>query len=339
MRRPSRSPRLATLCVQGLSASSTNDDTTQIMVLPELVRVLYERTDWHPIDAVVLPGGFFHFAHSLAGVHYVRHRELLGSQRAVAAITATVGLLDLLSPGLRLVTGSLFTPPGEREPVGQASLAFDQDGLVGIAEDLFPSAPTAHRLHGNNYRAPERFIDLPSGSVALLSACYDIFGISHTGNKTIVRSPSIRPNPRIRGSTKARHRGPDEAHDSALAEWAKLIAEHAPDVAIATVQRFDDEGLDSGWHDHGLARASASLGGAFAVGAAHLEESLLRSSGSTLAAFGVPRHHLSGGSSQIPQGLTPIRSLRFEIPGAKALLRLFQPPPRECPVRQARVAA
>jgi hypothetical protein len=64
MRRPTRSPRLATLCLQGDTAASTKDKINRAPLLEEAVRVLQQQGTWHPIDALVLPGGFSNYARS-----------------------------------------------------------------------------------------------------------------------------------------------------------------------------------------------------------------------------------------------------------------------------------
>ena len=115
--------------------------------------------------------------------------------------------------------------------------------------------------------------------------------------------------------------------DGALAAWAELLASRAPDVAIASIHGFDGPASDRHWQRHGIARASAALGGALVVAAAHFER--LPSSGtSTLAACGVPKRHLTTGAARPACALRPSLSLPIvNRSGSSAMLRLFEAPP------------
>jgi hypothetical protein len=71
MRRPTRSPRLATLCLQGNTATSTKDNAARVPLLEQVVRVLQQVRAWYPIDAPVLPGGFFWLPRSLGATSLI----------------------------------------------------------------------------------------------------------------------------------------------------------------------------------------------------------------------------------------------------------------------------
>ena len=331
MRRPTRSPRLATLCVQGYTAASTRDNANRISIIEGLVSTLRMRADWHPIDAIVLPGGFFWLSQVLGYTTFERRRELISQERFSAAVCGVLRQLQELSPGIRLVTGVMARPRDKTERVEQACLAFDKDGLIGAARKLFP---TRNESRGRRYMSPfiddyrsaERFIDLPNGSKALLNSCYDLFGTADTGNGSGARRAAIRALrlPRVRlleGDEEFR-----ASRDAGLTAWADLVATQEPDVLLAAIHAFEIPGRDGYWQRHGIARASAALKGALTVGAAHFLERLPEE-GSTLAASGVPRTALSAGVSRRAYSLAPFQSLSFTAKdGTPALLRLFQPP-------------
>jgi hypothetical protein len=95
------------------------------------------------------------------------------------------------------------------------------------------------------------------------------------------------------------------------------------------VHRFQQPGRDIFWQRHGLATASAALGGGLAVGAAFFTDRLPDERArwsSPLAACGVPREHLSQGLYRPARRFEPIAALT--INGRRkgrphALVRLF----------------
>lgn len=334
MRRPDRSPRLATLCVQGQPAASTKDNADRAIVLTELTRILSEQRDWHPLDAILLPGGFFRLARAVGASSFARRHELIRKERITDAIGTALAKLDSLSPGLRLVMGVRATPRDPSESVEQVCLAFDRTGLIGAARKMFPTRREGGRRkfmspYVEDYRSAERFITLPNGSTALLNACYDLFGVADVGTETATRRHAICRIIHSRGRTKAGDEGFRAIRDVALSDWAQLLADRQPDVLLAAIHFFQSPGRDGYWQRHGIATASASANGALALGAAHFDDSL-PDSGSTLAACRVPRSHLQDGVERQARSLAPLRTLTFGAPnGIRAVLRLFTPPPKK----------
>ncbi len=321
MRRPDRSPRLATLCVQGQPAASTKDNADRAIVLTELTRILSEQGDWHPIDAILLPGGFFRLARAVGASSFPRRRELIGKERITGSISAALAKLDPLSPGLRLVMGVRATPRDPSESVEQVCLAFDRTGLIGAARKMFPTRGEGGRRKFmspciEDYRSAKRFIELPNGSTALLNACYDLFGVADVGTDTATRRHAICRIIHSRGRTKAGEEGFRAIRDEALSDWAQLLADRQPDVLLAAIHFFQSPGRDGYWQRHGIATASASTNGALALGAAHFG-GCLPDSGSTLAACRVPRSHLQDGVERQARSLAPLRTLTFEAPNGR----------------------
>jgi len=114
-----------------------------------------------------------------------------------------------------------------------------------------------------------------------------------------------------------------------VAEWRQLLAAQSPDVALTAVHRFQQPGRDIFWQRHGLATASAALGGGLAVGAAFFTDRLPDGRdrwSSPLAACGVPREHLSQGLHRPARRFEPIAALtinRRQKGKLLALVRLF----------------
>jgi len=342
MRRPTRSPRLATLCLQGNTAASTKDNAARVPLLKRVVHVLRQERAWHPIDALVLPGGFFWLSRSLGATTFAQRRALVSAERFTADITAALAQLQELSPGIRLVTGVMAQPRNKTERTEQACLAFDQTGLIGAGRKMFPTQAESRGRRfmtpfADDYRSSERFVDLPNGSLAALHSCYDLFGTADHGSGGGARRSAIRVLRDNGGRVEQGHEGFRASRDSSLAAWADLVAANAPDVLVATIHAFERPGLDGYWQRHGIARASAAHGGALTIGAAHFLDSLPRD-GSTLAAYGVPKRELSAGVSRRAHGLTALHAGVVAVQGMTALLRVFEPPQQLWKAKNGRAA-
>jgi len=113
------------------------------------------------------------------------------------------------------------------------------------------------------------------------------------------------------------------------AEWGQLLTDQRVDVVLAAVHRFQQPGRDIFWQRHGLATASAALGGGLAVGAAFFTDRLPDGRdrwSSPLAACGVPREHLSQGLHRPARRFEPIAALTINGQRngkPRALVRLF----------------
>jgi predicted amidohydrolase len=342
MRRPVRSPRLATLCLQGNTATSTKVNAARVPLLEEAVRVLRKERVWHPIDALVLPGGFFWLSRSLGPTTFERRQSLIAAERFVPAITTALEELKELSPGIRLVTGVMAQPRDKIERTEQACLAFDRTGLIGAARKRFPTQAESRGRRfmtpfADDYRSGERFVNLPNGSLAALHSCYDLFGTADHGSGGGARRSAIKVLRNKGGRVGEGHESFRASRDTSLAAWADLVAAKTPDVLLATIHAFERPGLDGYWQRHGIARASAAHGGAITIGAAHFLDSLPRD-GSTLAAYGVPKRELSAGVSRRAHSLTPLYSAVVTAHGMNALLRVFEPPQSRWRAKNGRAA-
>jgi hypothetical protein len=302
-------------------------------LLPEIVRALVELPNWHPIDAIVLPGGFFRMAQALGATTFAQRQALVRGENFAIAARATVGLLEGQSPGIRLVTGVLATPRDRTERTEQLNLAFCAHGLVGAARKIFPTAADTEggrfiTPYIGDYSSPQRLINLANGGGALLSACYDLFGAADFGSEGTSRRNAIRRLLTKHGSLSQDDEGFVETRRACLAAWGKLIGEHQPDVALATIHGFIRPGVDGYWQRHGIARASAALNGALVAAGAHFRIGLPQPHASTLAACNVPASHLDAGLLRLAHPLLPIASQLIEGPnGLQGLLRLFTPLP------------
>src|SRR3954471_17478530 len=109
MRRPHRSPRLATLCLQGNTAASTKSNPQRSAILAEVITRLCEQPEWHPLDALVLPGGYFRLSRALGALGFEQRRQQVEREPFVSAIKVDLRRLQSLSPDMRLVVGVMAT--------------------------------------------------------------------------------------------------------------------------------------------------------------------------------------------------------------------------------------
>jgi hypothetical protein len=328
MRRPIRSPRLATLCLQGNTANSPKDNPERIAILSEVLFHLRQRDEWHPLDAVLLPGGYFRLSRTLGALPFEQRKRQVEQESFASAIGDQLEQLQSLSPGLRLVLGVMATPRQKAERTEQASIAFGREGVIGLARKMFP---TTAETRGRRYMSPciddfsskQRFITLSNGSLALLNSCYDLFGAADGATTMGSRRLAIRALRQGKDHLTHRDEGFGSVRGGALSAWHSLVTELQPDVLMASIHAFERPGLDGYWQRHGIARASAGFKGALAVGAAHFLERL-PDEGSTLAAIGVPRSALSAGVNRRAFSLAATRALAWRTKqGTSVLLRLF----------------
>lgn len=153
-------------------------------------------------------------------------------------------------------------------------VAFAPYGVIGIGQKVWPAEGDTNWdgrppvvCYPADFSSPHRVVTLANGSRALLCACYDVFGVAEA---------LIGPTARMR---YIRYVAADQRYDGAgagfvavrrrlVAEWGQLLADQRIDVALAAVHRFQQPGRDIFWQRHGLATASAALGGGLTVGAA-----------------------------------------------------------------------
>ena len=243
--------------------------------------------------------------------------------------------LDAAHPGALIVVGIDSVPYSSDDHGDQMCVAFSPYGVIGIGRKVWPADGDTNWdgrppvvCYPADFGSPHRIVTLANGSRALLCACYDVFGVAEA---------IVGPTARIR---YIRYLAPDQRYDGAgagfvavrrrlVAEWGQLLADQRVDVALTAVHRFQQPGRDIFWQRHGLATASAALGGGLAVGAAFFTDRLPDGRdrwSSPLAACGVPREHLSQGLHRPARRFEPIAALTINgrrNGKPRALVRLF----------------
>jgi hypothetical protein len=243
--------------------------------------------------------------------------------------------LDAAHAGALIVVGIDSMPHSSGDHGDQMCVGFSPYGVVGIGRKVWPADGDTNWdghppvvCYPADFVSPHRIVTLANGSRALLCACYDVFGVAEA---------IIGPTARIR---YIRYLAPDQRDEDTgagfmavrrrlVAEWGQLLTDQRADVALTAVHRFQQPGRDIFWQRHGLATASAALGGGLAVGAAFFTDRLPDEGdrwSSPLAACGVPREHLSQGLHRPARRFEPVAALTINgrrNGKPRALVRLF----------------
>lgn len=328
-----RPPRVVTVCVQGRKPSRLSRNARASLLLDQAVDAVISRVDWHPVDAIVFPGGFFRSPVYVGNHPHSERAAALEAADFGQAVIAAAYRLDAAHPGALIVVGIDSVPYSSDDHGDQLCVAFSPYGVIGIGRKVWPADGDTNWdgrppvvCYPADFGSPHRIVTLANGSRALLCACYDVFGVAEA---------LIGPTARMR---YIRYLAPDQLDDGAgfvavrrslVAEWRQLLADQRVDVVLTAVHRFQQPGRDIFWQRHGLATASAALGGGLAVGAAFFTDRLPDGRdrwSSPLAACGVPREHLGQGLHRPALRFEPITVLTInDRRNGKphALVRLF----------------
>jgi len=328
-----RPPRIVTVCVLGRKLKHPKHNARSIRLLGQVVDAVIGRVDWHPVDAMVFPGGFFRSPVYVGNQSPSERAAALESTDFGQAVMAATYRLDAAHPGALIVVGIDSVPYSSNDHGDQMCVAFSPYGVIGIGRKVWPADGDTNWdgrppvvCYPADFGSPYRIVTLANGSRALLCACYDVFGVAEA---------IVGPTTRIR---YIRYLAPDQLDDGAgfvavrrrlVAEWGQLLTDQRVNVALTAVHRFQQPGRDIFWQRHGLATASAALGGGLAVGAAFFTNRLpdVRDRWSSpLAACSVPREHLSQGLHRLARRFEPIEALTINgrrNGKPRALVRLF----------------
>lgn len=315
--------RIASYCHQGVDKSGAENES-RLQVLNDLIKQITSEPDWHNLDALILPGGFFEI-----------EQQRIEDSSLFPLLKRLARALDKTSPGAHLVIG-VDTRPSERKGRlfggQQLALAFNKAGISGFARKIFPVEEDINGqkwpvmlVHETDFTDQSRYISLKSGGEAALCVCYDMFGLADTlrGKKHKLGKIAILEGDDgvIYAGTEARKR----LKTKTFPEYRAIIDQKSEDLraALATIHRFAASGRDVFWHRHGIASASAGLNGAAAIGAAHFGK-LPKSGQSTLASHNVPRAHLDAVMQRRKHSAQPERDVIVGDTGSPAgIARLF----------------
>lgn len=294
-------PRIVSVCIEGKPARKPKHNKRRGRALLAIVRSVLAK-DWGRIDAVLLPGGYFHLAKRISELDHNARVAALQRERSFPAIKKASQCLSRRHPGAILVLGLDSKPRGKGRPWDQICIALRAGKIVAVAPKIFPTKGDG-RDDGSvivpnvdDYGSDQRFVDLPSGRRALLCTCYDTFGVAEA-----VTGPGRRANLIRWLYTKARgrHRVRDRKTVVAcLKVWKDAVARNRPSVVLSAIHAFAALGRDGYWQRHGISAASAALDGALSVGAAHYRRLPKSASKSTLSDKQRSKAYLKRGNSR-----------------------------------------
>jgi hypothetical protein len=278
-------------------------------LLIRIVEAVSGHADWPAVDAISLPGGFLRLRKPIGSLGEHDRRSALLATKAAGLCAEISHALDQRHPGTVLVVG-IDTDPWSRKIGGdQLVTAWQAGALVGLARKTFPSdgdtngKQPPYPLFDLDFASRSRFVTLRSGHRALLLGCYDAFGtrsLVHSRHADLVAMRLARDR------TGDLHEPSLALRRYFLVRWRALIRAHPPDLALCAIHGFKRPGMDGYWQRHGIAGASAALGGIPVIGAAHFNKALPASiDRSVLAASGVPLSHLDLGPHRPMQALAP----------------------------------
>lgn len=277
---------VATAAVRGTVSRTPANNRKRERLLRDIVDHLDR--DGSPLGALVLPGGFFclqqHVGHR---PHPDRVEAILGAPFA-PALLAAASALNNQHQGSLLVVG--IDSVGRKSEGGdQFCVALNPEGVVGLARKVFPvRGGEGLIVSANDFGDPSRVVPMPGGHKALLCACYDGFGISSADEKASLVQ-------RLRVGDRVVSRG-DRAFRRHLASGVARQTElqRTATVALIAIHGFRDGGTSTMWQRHGIASASAALGGGFVAAGAHFAPLPSSANRQTLCSLRVPRAHLEG---------------------------------------------
>lgn len=268
--------RVASCSVRGLpDIVSVPRNVRRRELLGEIVESLREHA---PVDAIVLPGGYFveGKANAYLCLSFDERCELLKSASFAGDVLSAVEVLDKQRRGALLIFG-VDTGKQLKDPTGdQLCVAWSADGPLGIGRKVFPTEDEGSGgfvVNVDDFQAQQRVVQVGKSHI-LLCSYYDGYGVANSPDKSrFIRQIVAGGNHMARevGSAGREFR---QALKEGLAGWTKLV-EGASGAAIA-IHRFGGVGKPlstSYWRRHGIATASAKLGG-WAVAGANFEPRL-----------------------------------------------------------------
>src|SRR5690349_18387694 len=129
---PVRPPRIATVCVRGRKPKRPEHNGRGMWLLDAVIDAVAAHADWSPVDAVVLPGGFFRTPAYLGHRSPAQRAHRLGATDFGRACAVAASRLAGATPGALVVVGIDSGPRGRDDNGDQICVAFDADGVAGI---------------------------------------------------------------------------------------------------------------------------------------------------------------------------------------------------------------
>jgi hypothetical protein len=250
------------------------------------------------LGALLLPAGFLRSKLQL-GPLGARARALALEQSPLGEALKELAI-EADARGCGALVIGVDTKPYDGFGGDQLLVAWGAKGVLALARKVFPSVLDTNGEEKPPYLVferdaddPWRILTLGDGTKAMLGVCYDAFGWVDCvlGGTSKRAATEFLYDPVIgwRYSTR------EELRSLAIRQAA--ILSQRDHIGLVAIHGFKRPGRDTYWQRHGIAAASAALGGRLVVGAAHYKSlpAVRRLTRGTLAARDVPRAHLGQG--------------------------------------------
>lgn len=283
-----------TVSIRGCPSTKAGAQRSRLRTLTDMVK---RATDNQiPIHVIVFPGGYLRHSGSLCGLPFDERKRQLERAPFASGLTEAARLMHRKCKGSLVIVGIDTAPKGE--PGDQLCVAWGHSGIVGIGRKVFPVKgyeASSFSVDPRDFSEKRRVVELPNGQRAILCSCYDGFGIS--GPKRFGKKIQ-----RVHGyDTRTWRSG--SRFEKAVEGWDRLC--QMADIALIAIHTFST-GNSSMWQRHGIATASAALGGGAVLAAAHFQRRLPYDA-QLLASKGVATRHLALGQQRQGEPATPIK--------------------------------
>lgn len=312
---PRRRLMAASVAMTGTTSQGARDNAQRMGLLGQIIDTVV--ADARPGDSavLVLPGGYFRLDRFVGDLNVTdRHKAIEEADFASACLAGAARLASRV-PGAVLVVG-VDSVTGKGEWADQMAVAWGATGLLGVGRKVFPTAgqeAAGMVINAADFGDPARVVNLPDGRRGVLCSCYDGFGVSDPRRRAYPIE-RLRVGGRVLSYTD---KGFDAAWEGAVSAWSALT--QGLDAALIAIHGFGGRGNTSMWQRHGIATASAALGGGLAIAGAHFEKLPRREGVQTLSALRVPRTHLDAGHHRGAAAALPVAATRV----GDAMVRWF----------------
>jgi hypothetical protein len=119
-----RSPCVVTVCVLSRKPTRVKHNGRSIQLLDQVVEAVISRVDWHPVDAIVFPGGFFRSPVYVGNRSHSDRAATLEATDFGQAVMVAAYRLDATHPGALIVVGIDSVPYSSDDQGDQMCVAF-----------------------------------------------------------------------------------------------------------------------------------------------------------------------------------------------------------------------
>ncbi len=314
---------IISVCLKDESAAQ-DDNQERYSILKDVVNEICNKWKPFVLDAIIFPAGFWHRKKYVGDKIFKIRKASIEKETFSKKAVEAANKLKAKGFGKPLIVAGVDSD-GRSRPSGfdikktryynaarrvnkkpqkkiiygdQLCVAWSNKGIVGIGRKIFPVQPDLPKdpedfPHHYDVDAPyyvtyakdfydhKRVVKLDSGKKAILCACYDIFGCSEI-RKQEKRTKMIEWIDD--GSKDIIHVGKKKNIAKKYVSRFRNLIKYV-DTGLVVIHSFGNAANSNYTERHGIATASAALGGGMVVGAAHFEQLPSNDTKATLASY------------------------------------------------------